>query len=206
MATLEEQNKNKIAELDVDAIKNMLWAKYKEPDFIGLLNKFVVYPPLYFKASKEAIEYIKDTLGSMEAKIKELKAIKNKTEDQKTEYKALKKDFDFKMTSTISQIINVSDISPAFMDKYSDYIIWPLLAMTFDFNLKPDFINRYKKSINYTMLQKNPSWNTDSDNEELNNIKAYWKLIINNHPDANLQAFGALTLQDIEEGVRVPNN
>ena len=63
MATLEEQNKNKIAELDVDAIKNMLWAKYKEPDFIGLLNKFVVYPPLYFKASKEAIEYIKDTLG-----------------------------------------------------------------------------------------------------------------------------------------------
>ena len=184
MPSLEEQNKGKIPELDIAGV-HLLWDKDNEPDFCAILDKYVVYPILNFKLDKDAITYVQEELA------------KDKADKSKEAKKRLK----WRHRVLTNQILNVNDIEPDFIKKNGKDADWIFMATFIDFNEFPDYIEKFKYQIPYSILSQNESWIEDSKNPELDQVKSYWRLIINNHPQHEDSHFSVLTLGQIEEGV-----
>ena len=184
MPSLEEQNKGKIPELDIAGV-HLLWDKDNEPDFCAILDKYVVYPILNFKLDKDAVKYVQEELA------------KDKADKSKEAKKRLK----WRHRVLTNQILNVNDIEPDFIKKNGKDADWIFMATFIDFNEFPDYIEKFKYQIPYSILSQNESWIEDSKNPELDQVKSYWRLIINNHPQHEDHHFSVLTLGQIEEGV-----
>lgn len=184
MPSLEEQNKGKISELDIAGV-HLLWDKDNEPDFCAILDKYVVYPILNFKLDKDAVKYVQEELA------------KDKADKSKEAKKRLK----WRHRVLTNQILNVNDIEPDFIKKNGKDADWIFMSTFIDFNEFPDYIEKFKYQIPYSILSQNESWIEDSKNPELDQVKSYWRLIINNHPQHEDPHFSVLTLGQIEEGV-----
>jgi hypothetical protein len=187
MPSIEEQNKGKKALVDKAGV-DMMWAKYDEPDILGLLNTYQVHEPMTFALSDEAKEYI-------EVELKKLKTqIENETD--KTKLKELKKDLSFKLKA-----VSVFAIMPAefYKENFKD-MCWTILAQSFDFNQFPDALNLAKDQIVYATLLQNPLWESADPDSEVGAIRAYVNMLAENHPQKNEAGFVLKTLEEIELG------
>lgn len=184
MPDLIEQNKGKIDKLDVAGI-HLLWDKFNDPDFCAILAKYKVHPVLFFELDSDAINYVKSELEK----------------DALDASKEGKKRYKWRLRVLINQIINIQDIDTDFYEKYKKYANWQIAILKVDLNKDPQIINTMKKHIILSILEKVPSWNNPSTNPELDAVKSYWNLIINNNPYKEHRAFKALSLSQIEDGI-----
>lgn len=188
MPTLKEINEGKLKEMNEKHV-SLLWDEDNHPKIVEIIDEVQLIEPLSFMASEDAMKFIMEEINALE------EALKANPKD-----KALKKKLSWRLRVVQNHIVNLPQ---SVFDKYAKYANWTLLAANYDFNKNPSFINDFKDEIILSLLQQNQSWINAAPGTPLGDVKTYWTMIIDNHPQKDIPEFQSSMLSVIEAGTEI---
>ena len=188
MPTLKEINEGKLQEMTEKHV-HLLWDEDNHPKLVEIIDEVQLIEPLSFKASDDALKYILTEINALE---EDLKA--------NPKDKALKKKLSWRLRVMQNHVVNLPQ---SVFDKYAKYANWTVLSTNYDFNKNPNFINDFKDEIILSILQQNQSWINAAPGTPLGDVKTYWTMLIDNHPQKELPEFQSAMLSIIEAGTEI---